>query len=303
MAGEEVLAAMREQQLEIVTEFERIEGTHKFRHDDWESSGGTGWIRIMEGGSVFERAGVNVSKIHGPRVPEKLARQWKVSEDSSFYATGLSMVIHPRNPYAPAFHANFRYFNFDDNSSWIFGGGADLTPCYGFEEDAVHFHQTLKDFCDRQESGLYDIAKKTCDEYFYLPHRKETRGVGGIFLHEYRPTGPDAWERGVQFIRDGLGAILPAYLPVIVRRKDTPYGENERNWQLYRRGRYVEFNLVYDQGTYFGLQTGGNTEAILISMPPQVSWGFKVSPEPGTMEALLIDFLRPRDWLALAAER
>lgn len=222
------------------------------------------------------------------------------------------MVLHPLNPYAPAFHANYRYFEVTEVSSrgheiaprvWWFGGGADMTPNYPFEEDVIHFHRTLKAQCDRHDVGDYETLKRACDDYFFIRHRGEMRGVGGIFFDELSPIGQGDFERDFAFVADGLDTILEAYLPLLARRHATPYGERERRWQLLRRGRYVEFNLVYDRGTLFGLQTGGNIEAILMSMPPFAHWAFDYAPEPGSPEAAMLAFLQPRDWASAGSER
>jgi coproporphyrinogen III oxidase len=247
---------------------------------------------------VFERAGVNVSVITGDSVPPRIWQHRPATQGHPYFATGLSMVLHPRNPYVPAFHANYRYFEAGDD--YWFGGGMDLTPCYGFVEDAAFFHQTLKAYCDRHDEHYYEQFKDECDRYFFLKHRNETRGVSGIFFDNLHPEGEDGWARGLDFMREGLATILQAYLPLVERRRHTPYGERERQWQLYRRGRYVEFNLVYDRGTLFGLQTGGNIEAILMSLPPLVRWEFNYQPETGSAEAQLREFLRPRDWVSEA---
>ncbi|TVL91448.1 oxygen-dependent coproporphyrinogen oxidase [Streptomyces sp. SAJ15] len=297
---DQVLGLMLDAQAELIAAFEECDGAARFRAQDWtRPGGGGGHARVLEAGAVFERAGVNVSAVEGGRVPEAIREAHGLDADSGFFATGLSTVLHPRNPWAPSFHANFRYFEVDGDRTWWFGGGADMTPCYGFEEDARHLHRTLKECCDTYDRAFYADAKKACDDYFHLPHRGEARGVGGIFFDHLHPEGPDGWDRGFGLVRRGLDALLPAYLPIVRRRMDTPYGERERRWQLHRRGRYVEFNLVYDRGTQFGLQTRGNTEAILMSLPPMTAWSFDLRPEPDSPEARLSDFLRPRDWLAL----
>jgi coproporphyrinogen III oxidase len=296
---DKVLALMRGAQAELTTAFADCDGVARFRSHDWDRpGGGGGWARILEGGAVFERAGVNVSAVRGGRVPPAISKKHGVDPDSGFFATGLSTVLHPLNPWVPAFHANFRYFEVDEGRTWWFGGGADMTPSYGFEEDARHLHQTLKDCCDGYDPAFYPHAKKTCDEYFYLPHRQETRGVGGIFFDHLHPDGPDGWDRAFALVERGLSSLLTGYLPIVRRRMHTPYGERERRWQLLRRGRYVEFNLIHDRGTQFGLQTRGNTEAILMSLPPLASWSFDFRPEPDSDEERLAEFLRPRDWLA-----
>ncbi|SHH03834.1 oxygen-dependent coproporphyrinogen oxidase [Streptoalloteichus hindustanus] len=292
----EIADHLRSEQDRLVDAFERYDGERRFRRREWRRDGlGGGRACVLEGGAVFERAGVNVSLVHGARVPPALEAPELVGKP--FRATGISLVLHPRNPYAPSFHANFRYFEVADRT-WWFGGGLDLTPSYGFDVDAVHFHRTLREWCDRHDPSLYPQWKDECDRYFFLRHRREMRGVGGVFFHRLRDDRPGGHERCRAVVVDGLATILPAYLPILDRRVPMPYGERERAWQLTRRGRYVEFNLVYDKGTLFGLQTDGNTEAILISMPPVVRWGFDVRPEPGSPEADTARFLQPRDWAA-----
>jgi len=296
---------MQEGQRKLVEAFERTDGLGKFRAHTWERpGGGGGTARVLEGGTVFERAGVNVSAVHGEHVPPSIAAGHPGTEGKPFFVTGISMVLHPANPYVPAFHANYRYFEVgsenEESNLWWFGGGADMTPSYPFEEDAAYFHRTLKAQCDRHPVGDYGTLKETCDRYFYIKHRNEMRGVGGIFFDELSPVGKGHFETNFAFVEDGIGTILEAYLPIVERRKDTPYGERERTWQLYRRGRYVEFNLVYDRGTLFGLQTGGHIEAILMSMPPYARWRFDYQPEPGTKEAEALGFYQPRDWVRAA---
>ena len=294
-----VVTLMKEGQETLTKTFEALDGEATFKPHTWERpGGGGGTAKVLEEGRILERAGVNTSVIHGDAVPPSLATQHPGTEGKPYFVTGLSMVFHPRNPYAPAFHANYRYFEVGDGELWWFGGGADMTPNYPFEEDAVHFHRTLKNMCDRHPVGDYATLKRTCDTYFYIKHRGEMRGIGGIFFDELSPVGEGDWETDFAFVEDGVRTLLPGYLPILERRMNTPYGERERQWQLYRRGRYVEFNLVYDRGTTFGLQTGGNIEAILMSMPPYAHWAFDVQPEPGTPEAKMLSFLQPRDWVS-----
>ena len=270
----------------------------------WERpDGGGGTAKVLEGGRVLERAGVNTSAVHGDAVPPSLAAQHPGTEGKPFFATGLSMVFHPRNPYAPAFHANYRYFEVGEaggeNNVWWFGGGADMTPSYPFEEDAVHFHKTLKDPVRPSPSGGLRHAQK--DLRRVLLHQTPCRRCGASavsFLTSFHPVGAGDWETDFAFVEDGVRTLLPSYLPILERRMGTPYSERERQWQLYRRGRYVEFNLVYDRGTTFGLQTGGNIEAILMSMPPYAHWAFDYRPKPGTPEAKMLSFLQPRDWVS-----
>ncbi|MEX2542181.1 MAG: oxygen-dependent coproporphyrinogen oxidase [Trueperaceae bacterium] len=302
---EQVTEALQLGQSRLMEAFEGIDGEGRFREHDWQRPGGGGGrARILEGGAVFEKAGVNMSAVHGERVPPSLARQHPEAEGKPFFATGVSLVLHPRNPYVPAFHANFRYFEVggseDEGDLWWFGGGADMTPNYPSEADPAHFHLTLKALCDRHPQADYRTFKETCDEYFTIRHRQEMRGVGGIFFDELSPPGRGSFEADLGFTADGLASLIPAYLPIVERRMDAPYGEREREWQLYRRGRYVEFNLVYDRGTLFGLQTQGNIEAILMSMPPYARWEFDYQPAAGTPEARMLELLQPRDWVGSA---
>ena len=286
---------MRDGQRRLCTAFEEIDNHGHFVAESWERpGGGGGTARVMTEGAVFERAGVNVSAVYGAEVPPSIWQHRPSTRGQPYFATGISMVLHPRNPYVPAFHANFRYF--EAGEDWWFGGGMDLTPNYGFVEDAHHFHVTLRDYCDRHPIASYAEMKAACDNYFFLKHRNEMRGIGGIFFDDLHPTSEDGFERAFAFVRDGITTILDAYLPIVRRRMNTPYGERERMWQLYRRGHYVEFNLIYDRGTLFGLQTGGNIEAILMSLPPLARWQFKYQPEPGSPEAAMAEFLKPRDW-------
>jgi coproporphyrinogen III oxidase len=256
--------------------------------------GGGGTARVLSGGRIFERAGVNVSAVYGEQVPQSLWRERPELQGQPYFATGISLVLHPRNPYVPAFHANYRYFDVGDD--WWFGGGMDLTPCYGFVEDAALFHRTLRDYCARHPAVNYAALKQACDDYFFIRHRGEMRGIGGIFFDHLHPEGSDGWERAFAFMQGGTATIIAAYLPLVQRRMQHPYGERERAWQLYRRGRYVEFNLVYDRGTVFGLQTGGDTEAILMSLPPLARWAFREEPAPDSPEAALANFLQPHPW-------
>ncbi len=309
---ERVTASMRRAQASLVKAFEAIDGHERFREHRWDRpGGGGGTARVIEGGAVFERGGVNVSAVHGARVPESLARQHPGIEGLPYFATGVSMVLHPRNPYVPAFHANFRYFEVGDEAHptdvWWFGGGSDMTPAYPYAEDARLFHRTLRALCERHTVADYGRWKATCDSYFTVRHRGEMRGIGGIFFDEIAPAfagGHAAGQAGAEggfeaqfaFVEDGIATLLPSYLPIVQRRKDTPYGERERAWQAIRRGRYVEFNLVYDRGTAFGLQTQGNVEAILMSMPPMAAWRFDHRPEPGSAEEAALRFYQPYDW-------
>ena len=249
---------------------------------------------------MIEKGGVNFSHVVGAGMPASATQHRPELAGRSFRAMGVSLVIHPRNPHAPTSHANVRLFMAekpDEEPVWWMGGGFDLTPYYGYEEDAVHWHQTAKAACDPFGEETYPRLKKWCDDYFYLPHRKEPRGVGGLFYDDLNEWGFDQTFAFMRSVGDGF---LSAYVPILERRKDVPWTEAQRQWQLYRRGRYVEFNLVHDRGTLFGLQTNGRTEAILMSLPPLVRWEYGYSPDDGSPEAtLMTDFLRPRDWLGL----
>ncbi len=299
---EHVYQVMQEGQAKLVAAFEEADGEGRFAPHTWNRPGGGGGRAMaLSGGAVFEKAGVNVSAVQGDLVPPSLAAQHPGTAGKPWFATGVSLVLHPQNPYVPAFHANYRYFEVgaegETSDVWWFGGGADMTPSYGFEEDISHFHKTLQAQCNRHPQADYATFKKTCDEYFYIRHRQEMRGVGGIFFDELSPVGRGDWAADLAFQKDGIDTILDAYLPIVEKRKDTPYGEREKQWQLYRRGRYAEFNLVYDRGTLFGLQTTGNIEAILMSMPPLARWAFDYRPEPGSKEAKMLEYLQPRDWV------
>ncbi len=271
-----------------------------FREDAWQRPGGGGGrSRVLEGGQLFEKAGVNFSHVFGDGLPPSATAQRPELAGRRFQAMGVSLVIHPRNPHIPTSHANVRFFiaeKPDADPVWWFGGGFDLTPYYGRHEDARHWHATAKAACDPFGEDVYGRFKQWCDDYFFLKHRDEPRGIGGLFFDDLNEWG---FERSFAFLRSVGDHYVPAYLPIVQRRRADPHGEREREFQLYRRGRYVEFNLVYDRGTIFGLQTGGRTESILMSLPPLVSWRYDWRPEPGSAEAELYDvFLKPRDWLA-----
>ena len=287
--------AFRDLQETICAALEQLDGG-RFGADAWaRPGGGGGTARVLSGGAVFERAGVNFSEVHGA-VEGELARTM-AGDGPSFYATGVSLVLHPRSPMVPTVHANFRYLC-RGSAAW-FGGGSDLTPYYLYAEDARHFHGAWREVCDRHDPGHYARFKKWCDEYFYLPHRGETRGVGGIFYDDLGK-GEDAAAllRHLAFARDAGATFVPAYLPIAARRLGEPHGERERQWQLLRRGRYVEFNLLCDRGTIFGLKTRGRTESILMSLPPLVRWEYDAKVEPGSREAELLEVLRaPREWI------
>lgn len=277
-----------------------VDGT-EFHEDKWErDSGGGGRTRVIQDGKVFEKAGVNVSVVHGELSTEAASQMGggKDVEDLSFFATGVSLVLHPKNPMAPTVHANFRYFERGDGSepgSWWFGGGADLTPSYLFEEDAIHFHQTFKDACDKHHPDYYPRFKRWCDEYFYIPHRKETRGVGGIFFDDLHEAG---LKESFGFVTDAAHAFIPAYLPILERTMDLEFTPEQQEWQQIRRGRYAEFNLVYDRGTKFGLRTDGRIESILMSLPLTARWEYQHQVAEGSPEAKLLEVLKsPRAWV------
>lgn len=282
----------------IVSRMESLDGK-PFRRDAWERpEGGGGISRLVEEGNILERAGANFSHVMGDKLPPSATAHRPELAGRRWEAMGVSLVFHPRNPYIPTVHMNVRCFIAEKDGEapvWWFGGGMDLTPYYGFEEDAVHFHTTCKKALDPFGPDWHPRFKKWCDEYFFLRHRNEPRGVGGIFFDDLNGTDFDTCFNLTQSVGDHF---LPAYVPIFERRKDIPYGERERDFQAYRRGRYVEFNLVFDRGTLFGLQSGGRTESILMSMPPIVKWRYDWKPEPGTPEACLYtDFLRAKDWV------
>lgn len=304
MPIERVKKYLLELQDSICRGLETEDGSGRFEEDLWErKAGGGGRTRVLEQGDVFEQAGVNFSHVFGNRLPPSATAARPELEGRDFQALGISLVIHPRNPHVPTSHANVRFFiankpgagNDEDDSVWWFGGGYDLTPYYPNIEDVVHWHQTVKDTCQPFGDDVYPRYKQWCDDYFYLKHRNETRGVGGLFFDDLNEWD---FERCFDFMQTIGNSYLPAYLPIVKRRKQTEYNERERAFQLYRRGRYVEFNLVYDRGTLFGLQSGGRTESILMSLPPLVSWRYNYQPKTGSAEAELDNYLKPRDWLA-----
>ena len=273
----------------ITQAVEDLDGT-AFRQDLWtREGGGGGRTRVLEQGRVLEKAGVNFSSVHG-NLPEQFAAKIPLGRGTEFFATGISLVFHPLSPMVPAVHANFRYLEKGD--AYWFGGGMDLTPYYPYAEDAAHFHGAIKQACDRHDIEFYPRFKKWCDEYFFLKHRGEMRGIGGIFFDYLEGDR----ERHFAFVRDVGDTFLDAYLPIARRRMHEPYSERERQYQLYRRGRYVEFNLLYDRGTIFGLETRGRTESILMSLPPLVRWVYDFKPEPGSREEKALEFYQPRDW-------
>ncbi len=293
----QTVAYFQELQRRVCAALEELErrggGTAGFREDPWEyAAGGGGITRVLLDGAVFEKAGVNFSHVTGTFSQELAATM--PGTGSAFSAAGISLVIHPRNPHVPTVHANFRHIrkgSGEGRAAW-FGGGSDLTPYYLRREDVVHFHRTWKQVCERHAAADYARFKKWCDEYFYLPHRSEARGVGGIFF-DYLT---DRLDEVFAFVRDAGEHFLAAYRPIVERRMAESYDEAQRRWQLIRRGRYVEFNLLYDRGTMFGLKTGGRAESILMSLPPQVIWGYNETPAAGTPEAELLNYLKPRNW-------
>jgi coproporphyrinogen III oxidase len=281
----------------ICAELEALDGKAMFVSDAWDRPGGGGGeSRVLTDGEVFEQGGVNFSHVFGREMPPSATKNRPELAGKSFQAVGVSLVLHPRNPYVPTTHANFRFFTAGERKPvWWFGGGFDLTPYYPFLEDVVQWHQVAKSACDPFGEDLYARYKDWCDEYFYLKHRDESRGVGGLFFDDLNEPG---FDECFAFVRAAGDAFLEAYKPIVRRRVAHRYGERQREFQLYRRGRYVEFNLIWDRGTLFGLQSGGRTESILMSLPPRVRWEYNWKPEPGSPEEkLYTDFLRPRDWL------
>jgi coproporphyrinogen III oxidase len=281
-------------QAEITSALERLDGAEKFFQETWERPGGGGGrTRVLSEGAVFEKAGVNFSAVQG-EAPESTT---SIDKNINFFATGVSLVLHPRSPKIPTVHANFRYFEQSNGQSW-FGGGMDLTPYSLDEEDARHFHATIKRACDKHDISYYPRFKKWCDEYFYIKHREETRGIGGIFFDNLSGSGPRERESIFAFVEDAARAFLPAYVPIVEKHRDEAYTEEEKHWQLLRRGRYVEFNLVYDRGTRFGLETNGRIESILMSLPAVARWEYNVHPTAGSPEAKLEEVLKePREWV------
>lgn len=283
----------------ICAQLEEEDGTAHFVEDSWtRETGGGGRTRVTTDGTVIEQGGVNFSHVYGDQMPPSATAARPELAGRNFQAVGVSLVIHPNNPYIPTSHANVRFFIAEkagEDPVWWFGGGFDLTPYYGFEEDCVHWHQTAKDACDLFGEDVYARYKQWCDDYFYLKHRAEPRGIGGLFFDDLNKPG---FDDSFAFMRSVGDHFIKAYRPIIQRRKALEYGERERDFQLYRRGRYVEFNLVFDRGTLFGLQSGGRTESILMSLPPLVKWRYDWTPEAGSEEARLYsDFLRARDWV------
>ena len=298
---ETVKAFLLQLQDTICAGLEQADGKAKFVEDAWErAEGGGGRTRVIRDGDVIEQGGVNFSHVFGVSMPASATAHRPELAGRSFHACGVSLVIHPKNPHIPTSHANVRFFIAEKEGEapiWWFGGGFDLTPFYPVLEDVKHWHQVAKDLCDPFGDTVYNDYKKWCDEYFYLKHRGETRGVGGLFFDDLNEWG---FEKSFDFMQAVGNGFLDAYLPIIEKRKDTPTNDAQRQFQLYRRGRYVEFNLVWDRGTLFGLQTGGRTESILMSMPPLARWEYDFTPEAGSLEANLYEsYLKPRDWLSL----
>ncbi|MDA0849289.1 MAG: oxygen-dependent coproporphyrinogen oxidase [Verrucomicrobia bacterium] len=282
-----------------ITEKLQEEETVSFIEDQWNrDEGGGGQSRILENGEIFEKAGINFSDVQGKHLPASATDKRPNLENASFRAMGISLVFHPRNPFVPTCHMNLRHFSVlkdGEEITWWFGGGYDLTPYYGFEEDAIHWHRTAHDACEPFGKNIYPNFKEACDRYFYLPHRKEPRGIGGVFFDDYNEVDFEHSFALTQSIGD---SFLPAYIPIVEKRKHTPYSDTHRNFQCYRRGRYVEFNLIYDRGTLFGLQSNGRTESILMSLPPEVNWTYNYKPDSNSEEALLYqNFLIEKDWL------
>lgn len=286
-------------QKKIIFSLEEADGSTSFIEDIWERAGGGGGKTcVLEKGAVFEKAGVNYSYVHGEKLPPSATSNRPELADSSFHALGVSIVVHPDNPYVPTSHANVRFFMAYPKQLppiWWFGGGFDLTPYYGFDEDCIHWHQTAKRACDPFGSHIYEAFKTWCDRYFYLKHRQEARGIGGLFFDDYAEKN---FQHSFSLMQSVGNAYIEAYLPIVERRKNIPFGQKEKNFQKYRRGRYVEFNLIYDRGTLFGLQSNGRTESILMSLPPETSWTYLWAPEKNTPEAELYErYLPARDWL------
>ncbi|MFC4722956.1 oxygen-dependent coproporphyrinogen oxidase [Geojedonia litorea] len=292
---------IQELQNTISSKLEEIDGGAKFMEDLWERpEGGGGRTRVIENGNVFEKGGVNISAVHG-ELPESMQHYFNV-KDANFFACGLSLVLHPKNPMVPTVHANWRYFEMYDKTGNIvdqwFGGGQDLTPYYLFEEDAAHFHKTCKAACDQHNPSFYSDFKKKCDAYFWNSHRNEARGIGGLFFDYCKATEQMSMQNWYDFVTEVGNSFLDAYVPIVEKRKDLPYTAAHRKWQEIRRGRYVEFNLVHDKGTLFGLKTNGRIESILMSLPPHVQWVYNHNPKSGSEEEHLVEVLKkPVEWV------
>jgi len=284
----------------ICSDLESLDGGAVFEKDHWtkKDGNGSGITSVICDGNIFEKGGVNFSIVQGNKMPKSASALRPELEGIKYTALGVSLVMHPGNPYIPTVHANVRFFVAEESGKepiWWFGGGFDLTPFYGFDEDAVHWHTTAKKACLPFGEKVYSKYKKWCDDYFYLEHRDEQRGIGGLFFDDLNEGG---FDRCFEFMKSVGNHFTDAYLPIVIKRKDTPYGEKERNFQLYRRGRYVEFNLIYDRGTLFGLQSGGRTESILMSMPPEVKWSYQLQVENDSEEGKLYNhYLKPKEWV------
>ncbi len=284
----------------ITSTLEKVDEKASFKEDLWErKEGGGGRTRVIENGGIFEKGGVNISAVHG-ELPEVLQKQLNVSQ-GSFFACGLSLVLHPKNPFVPTVHANWRYFEMYDEEGNVatqwFGGGQDLTPYYLFEEDAIHFHTICKNACDRHHSSFYETFKKNCDDYFWNTHRNEARGIGGLFFDYLKETDQFSIQNRFDFVTEVGNSFLTSYVPIVEKRKNTKYNDAHKDWQEVRRGRYVEFNLVHDRGTLFGLKTNGRIESILMSLPPVVQWKYDFHPEKNSEEAELLEVLKnPKSW-------
>lgn len=285
----------------LTTKLEEVDGKAKFQEDIWKRpEGGGGRTRVIENGNVFEKGGVNISGVHG-ELPKSMQTYFGV-DDADFFACGLSLVLHPKNPMVPTVHANWRYFELYDKKGNLvdqwFGGGQDLTPYYLFEEDAVHFHTVCKKACDKHRPAFYDTYKKRCDEYFWNTHRNEARGIGGLFFDYCKANDEMQINDWYNFVTEVGDSFLESYIPIVLKRKDIDFTPLQRDWQEIRRGRYVEFNLVHDKGTLFGLKTNGRIESILMSLPPHVQWRYDHQPEEGSDEAKLLDVLKnPQQWV------
>lgn len=297
---------IQELQNTITSRLEEIDGKAKFKEDLWQrAEGGGGRTRVIENGNVFEKGGVNISAVHG-KLPDSMQTYFGV-KDADFFACGLSLVIHPKSPMAPTVHANWRYFEMYDQDGNIvdqwFGGGQDLTPYYLFEEDAVHFHKTCKTACDKHHPDFYNTYKKKCDDYFWNSHRNEARGIGGLFFDYCKATEDMSMQNWYDFVAEVGDCFLDAYVPIVEKQKHLEYTKSQRNWQEIRRGRYVEFNLVHDKGTLFGLKTNGRIESILMSLPPHVQWVYDHHPIAGSPEAKLLDVLKePKNWIEYVSQ-
>ena len=297
---EQVKKYLVQLQESICFDMELLDGRAIFEKDHWtkEDGSGSGITSVICDGNVFEKGGVNFSIVEGNKMPKSASALRSELEGRKYTALGVSLVLHPENPYIPTAHANVRFFVAEESGKepiWWFGGGFDLTPFYGFDEDAVHWHTTAKKACLPFGEKVYSKYKKWCDDYFYLEHRDEQRGIGGLFFDDLNEGG---FDRCFEFMKSVGNHFNEAYLPIVIKRKDTPFGEKERNFQLYRRGRYVEFNLIYDRGTLFGLQSGGRTESILMSMPPEVKWSYQLQVEKDSEEGKLYNhYLKPKEWV------